>query len=83
MRAGIFELAVSDGKVVALDYIVNADRGALVLGDGEADGIGTIGGDAVTISACIAQVAHGREPVVIRLPWLLAVGAAYAGPYIS
>src|SRR5262249_14550009 len=79
----ILERTVRQGMMIALDHVVEANRGADVLGYGKANRIGTFGGgESLAVAAGITEVAHQGEPVVIRLPRLVGDCAAYAGPYV-
>src|ERR1700689_2825550 len=54
------ERAVREGEVIAFDDVVESKSGAVIAGDGEADGIGTaVIRKSVASSAGVAHIAEG------------------------
>jgi hypothetical protein len=83
-RGGVFEAAVRERMMVALDDPRDGERVAGVAGDGEADGVGAVGvGKLGAGAAGVAEVAERPERGVVWSHDAVGDGAAEAGILVA
>src|SRR5438045_9482698 len=80
----VLDRPVRKREMVALDDIIDADRGVFVAGDRKADGVRAVSlREAVAGAAGIPQAAEGMERGFVGFPWLVRNRGGDTGPGIS